>query len=146
MNKAVVTVAHVNSPFIKHRLGGWLPADAAFWRRWLKETVEYVRKNHQKSLSELHPSIIKLWTLIDTNTEIRMLFSMMLEQVPLQPPYNENPAGGPEFKNWQEMLLTFDWQLTQGPLWLYNTAGQQGLIGFPFNAFLVNILMNKQQW
>jgi phosphatidylserine decarboxylase len=41
------------------------------------------------------------------------------------------------------MLLSFDYQLTQPPIWLYNTAGQQGLIGFPFNAFLVCIYLVK---
>ncbi|KAF4637160.1 hypothetical protein G7Y89_g904 [Cudoniella acicularis] len=131
-----VTVQSPNSPFVKHRLGGWMPSDSQHWRKWLKDTVNHVRQYHKKERAELHKSIQALWLLIESNTKLRMLFNMMLEQVPTHPPYNKNPADGPEFKNWQEMLLTFDWQLTQGPLWLYNTAGEQGLIGFPFNAFL----------
>jgi phosphatidylserine decarboxylase len=132
-----VSVPNPNSPYVKHRLGGWMPSNPEHWRKWLKKTVEHVSKHHQKEFSQLHPSIQQFWTLIETNTEVRMLFSMMLEQVPIKPPYNKNPAGGQEFRDWKEMLTVFDYQLTQGPVWLYNTSGQQGLIGFPFNAFLV---------
>jgi Phophatidylserine decarboxylase len=91
---STVTVEGANSPRVKHCFGGWLPKDPEHWHPWLKKTMEYVREHHQKKFEQLHPSIQKLWTLIETNTEVRMLFSMMLEQVPLQPPYNTNPAGG----------------------------------------------------
>lgn len=114
-----------------------MPADRNHYRKWLKDTIEHVRKHHQISKDEAHPSIQKFWNLIESNTQVRMLFSMMLEQVPNDPRYQTNPAGGAEFHSWEEMLRAFDYQLTQGPIWLYNTAGQQGLIGFPFNAFLV---------
>lgn len=114
-----------------------MPSDPQHWRKWLGDTVDHVRKHHQKERAQLHKSVQALWLLIETDTQVRMLFNMMLEQVPTHAPYNTNPAGGPEFTSWKEMLLTFDWQLTQGPLWVYNTEGEQGLIGFPFNAFLV---------
>lgn len=116
-----------------------MPEDPQHWRKWLKDTVEHVRSREpQKRIDQLNWSIRELWTLIDTNTDVRMLFSQMLEQVPMVPPYLQNPALGPEFRDWREMLLCFDHQLTQGPIWLYNTEGQQGLIGFPFNALLVS--------
>ncbi|KAH6663062.1 phosphatidylserine decarboxylase [Halenospora varia] len=133
---ATVKVHKPNSPYFKHRLGGWMPSDPQHWRKWLGDTVDHVRKHHQKERAQLHKSVQALWLLIETDTQVRMLFNMMLEQVPTHAPYNTNPAGGPEFTSWKEMLLTFDWQLTQGPLWVYNTEGEQGLIGFPFNAFL----------
>jgi len=135
MSNPVFPVPNPANPRVKHRLGGWLPSDPQHWRSWIKTVAEHVRK-HPKKPEDLHPSIKQLWALIETNTEVRMFFSMMLEQVPIQPPYNTNPAGGPEFRSWQELLLAFDFQLTSGPIWLYNTEGQQGLIGFPFNALL----------
>nr|CAD70424.1 related to phosphatidylserine decarboxylase 2 [Neurospora crassa] len=60
----------------------------------------------------------------------------MLQQIPNAPLYDKNPTGGPQFRNWTDLLCAFNDQLTQGPVWLYNTPGQQGLIGFPFNALL----------
>jgi phosphatidylserine decarboxylase len=138
MSNPVFPVPNPANPRVKHRLGGWLPSDPQHWRSWIKTVAEHVRK-HPKKPEDLHPSIKQLWALIETNTEVRMFFSMMLEQVPIQPPYNTNPAGGPEFRSWQELLLAFDFQLTSGPIWLYNTEGQQGLIGFPFNALLVSL-------
>ncbi|KAJ4387027.1 hypothetical protein N0V85_007807 [Neurospora sp. IMI 360204] len=60
----------------------------------------------------------------------------MLQQVSNAPPYDKNLTGGPQFRNWMELLCAFNHQLSQGPVWLYDTPGQQGLIGFPFNALL----------
>jgi len=126
-----------NSPYMKHRLGGWMPADPLAFRGFLKRTVEQVRKNKNLSREACHASIRQLWDLIEKHADVRMLFTLMLEQVPVTPPYNTNPAGGPEFRDWKEMLYAFDQQLSQGPIWLFDTEGQMGLIGFPFNAFLV---------
>ena len=114
-----------------------MPRDPQQFREFLEETISHVRNNHRKERAALHSSIQQFWTLIETSPDVRMMFSMMLEQVPLQYPYDGNPVGGPEFRNWEEMLLTFDYQLTRGPLWLDNTPGQQALVGFPFNALLV---------
>ena len=86
---------------------------------------------------ELQPSIKSLWHLIEHNTDISSLFTQMLEQVPNSPPYDRNPTNGYQFRNWMDLLYAFNDQLSQGPVWLYGTPGQQGLIGFPFNALLV---------
>ncbi|KAH7635385.1 phosphatidylserine decarboxylase-domain-containing protein [Sordaria sp. MPI-SDFR-AT-0083] len=60
----------------------------------------------------------------------------MLEQVPNAPPYDKSPTGGPRLRNWKDLLYAFNDQLARGPTWLYDTPGQQGLIGFPFNVLL----------
>ncbi|KAK3503288.1 Phophatidylserine decarboxylase-domain-containing protein [Neurospora crassa] len=85
---------------------------------------------------KLHPSVNALWHLIEDNCEVRSLFTQMLQQIPNGPLYDKNPTGGPQFRNWMGLLCAFNNQLTQGPVWLYDTPGQQGLIGFPFNALL----------
>ncbi|KAK3935852.1 Phophatidylserine decarboxylase-domain-containing protein [Diplogelasinospora grovesii] len=113
-----------------------MPRDPEHWRPWLKKTLQHVRAKHRMTKDVCHDSIKQLWSLIEDNPDVRLLFTLMLEQVPIIPPYNENPAGGPEFRDWKELLCAFDHQLTQGPLFLYTTEGEKGLIGFPFNAFL----------
>ncbi|KAK3492117.1 phosphatidylserine decarboxylase-domain-containing protein [Neurospora hispaniola] len=85
---------------------------------------------------KLHPSVNALWHLIEDNREVRLLFTQMLQQIPNGPLYDKNPTGGPQFRNWMGLLCAFNNQLTQGPVWLYDTPGQQGLTGFPFNALL----------
>jgi phosphatidylserine decarboxylase len=124
------------SPYVKHRLGGWMPDDPRHFKEWLDKTVDYVRKQPKK-VEDFHVSIREFYELINNDTEVRMLFSMMFEQVPLKPPYNVDPTGQWSIHTWEEMLQTFDYLLDYGPKWLYNTDGQKGLVGFPFNAVLV---------
>lgn len=123
------------SLYVKHRLGGWMPDNPRHFKEWLDKTVDYVRKQPKK-VEELHASIKEFYELIISSTEVRMLFSMMFEQVPLKPPYNVDPTGQRSIRTWEEMLQTFDYLLDYGPKWLYNTDGQKGLVGFPFNAVL----------
>jgi len=124
------------SPRQKHRLGGWMPADHAQIRRWLHRTVHRVRDSPKTELA--HPSVVALADFIECNPDVRALFNMMLQQVPQVPPYNQDPTGKWEIETVEELLLVFDEQLTRGPVWLYNTENQKGLIGFPFNAILVS--------
>ena len=104
---------------------------------WLERRGEQRQNAATIRTNELNPSVNALWDLIDNNAEVRSLFTQMLQQVPDRPPYEKSPTGGPRLNNWQELLRAFSNQLTRGPAWLYNTPGQQGLIGFPFNAVLV---------
>ncbi|KAK3401422.1 phosphatidylserine decarboxylase-domain-containing protein [Sordaria brevicollis] len=60
----------------------------------------------------------------------------MIQQVPHTPPYDQTPFGGAQTRNWKDLLYAFNDQLSKGPIWLYDTPGQLGLIGFPFNALL----------
>ncbi|KAK1773121.1 phosphatidylserine decarboxylase-domain-containing protein [Copromyces sp. CBS 386.78] len=99
-------------------------------------TVSHRQKTPILSREELHDSVKGLWDLIEENSEVRSLFTQMLQQVPTAPPYDKSPTGGPRLRNWMELLCAFNDQLAQGPVWLYDTPGQQGLIGFPFNALL----------
>lgn len=89
------------------------------------------------SNTELHPSVKGLWNLIENNPEVHSLFTQMLQQVPNTPPYDKTPFGGAQARNWRDLLHAFNDQLSQGPVWLYDTPGQQGLIGFSFNVLLV---------
>lgn len=118
-------------PLVKHRLGGWLPADRALIRTWLRRKVAAIRAiDPPRALA--HQSVIDLGVFIATNPDVRILFNLMLEQVP----YNQDPTGNSEIRSVDELLLVFDTLLGEGPEWLYTTQGQQGLIGFPLNAVL----------
>lgn len=104
---------------------------------WLGQTMGRQETIPIIATEKLHPSVNALWHLIEDNCEVRSLFTQMLQQIPNGPLYDRNPTGSPQFRNWMGLLCAFNNQLTQGPVWLYDTPGQQGLIGFPFNALLV---------
>ena len=119
---------------VKHRLGGWLPADRSLIRTWLHHKVAAIRAIDPPS-PLVHKSVIALQDFIAATPDVRILFNLMLEQMP----FNQDPTGGYEVQRVDEFLHAFDTLLGEGPEWLYTTQGQQGLIGFPLNAVLVRL-------
>ncbi|KAF2794280.1 phosphatidylserine decarboxylase [Melanomma pulvis-pyrius CBS 109.77] len=125
------------NPYMKHRLGGWLPKHPDDFLRWLHGVVAIVREAKKaRKLTEEHASIKKLRELITSNTQVRMYFSLMFEEIPNSIEYQTDPTGRRAIDDWEELLATMNLLLEQSPGWLYNTEGQKGLIGFPFNAIL----------
>ncbi|KAL0467533.1 Phophatidylserine decarboxylase domain-containing protein [Neurospora intermedia] len=104
--------------------------------QWLEQTTNHRQTIPIIATEKLHPSVNALWHLIEDNCEVRSLFTQMLQQIPNAPLYDKNSTGGPQFRKWMGLLCAFNDQLTEGPVWLYDTPGQQGLIGFPFNTLL----------
>lgn len=116
--------AENTAPF---RVGQWLPSDQAILTQWLSAL-------HEEALElkkPLHPVLQSFQALIENDAEIYMLFSQMFQQVPHRPPYNRNPAGGPQVRSYQQMLQMINVILTRAPE--FNTTG---LVGFPINAIL----------
>lgn len=60
-----------------------------------------------------------------------MGFHQMFEQVPFKPPYNNDPTGKPQVRNYMEMLGLFDLIIVSAPDFEDND-----LVGFPINAIL----------
>lgn len=79
----------------------------------------------------LHPVVKDFKVTIDTDPELNMFFHQMFNQVPLKPPYNENPAGKPQVRNYHLMLRLINAIMTKAPE--YNSTG---VVGFPINAIL----------
>ena len=83
-----------------YRVGAWLPTDHAFLVGWLEAMI-------QKAGAEpraLHPVIEEFQALIETDAAIFMLFNQMFEQVPRHPPYNRDPTGKPQVRDYRHML------------------------------------------
>jgi phosphatidylserine decarboxylase len=110
-----------------HRVGKWLPADQHVLEGWLAALIDQVDK-HPKPL---HPVIEDFKTLIESDAEVYMLFHMMFEQVPRKPPYNKDPTGKPQVRNYHLMLKLFNAIMTRAP-----EFNETGLVGFPINAIL----------
>src|SRR5580765_2070057 len=108
-----------------HRAGNWLPANHQVLADWLSALVDEVSAQPQP----LHPIIEDFKALIENDAEVYMLFHQMFEQVPRKPPYNKDPTGAPEVRNYHVMLQCFNAIMTRAPE--YNRTG---LVGFPINA------------
>lgn len=108
-----------------YRVGQWLPSDHAFLANWLEAMVH---KTHSEPRS-LHPVIADFQGLIESDPEIFMLFSQMFEQVPRRRPYNNDPTGKPQVRNYLHMLQLLNTILTHAP-----EFDQTGLVGCPINA------------
>jgi phosphatidylserine decarboxylase len=110
---------------IPYRVGDWLPSDQAFLDRWLEAMI---RKTHAQ-VKALHPVIADFQDLIESDSELFMLFNQMFEQVPRKPPYNKDPTGQPQVRDYRHMLQLLNALLTHAPEY-----DQTGLVGCPINT------------
>jgi phosphatidylserine decarboxylase len=120
MRMEVTTAAH-----IPYRVGEWLPSDHAFLARWLEAMIQKTQAQPQA----LHAVIAEFQTLIESDPEIFMLFSQMFEQVPRRPPYDKDPTGKRQVRDYQHMLQLLNAIMTHAPQF-----DQTGLVGCPINT------------
>lgn len=85
---------------------------------------------------ELHPTLQEFKKFIETNPTVLKLFHRMFREIPTISPYDQDPNGQPQVRNYMTMLRVFNALMKRGPYWMYTTEGQKGLVGFPFNAVL----------
>ena len=112
---------------VPFRVGEWLPSDHAILTRWLDKLIAKV----EKAPKRLHPVIQDFKDLIESDPEIYMYFHLMFIEVPAKPPYNRDPDGKPQVRDYQHMLLLMNEIMTTGSE--YDTTE---LVGFPINAIL----------
>jgi phosphatidylserine decarboxylase len=108
-----------------YRVGEWLPSDHAFLIRWLEAMLQ---KTHGEP-KPLHQVIAEFQDLIESDPQIYMLFNQMFEQVPRRPPYNKDPTGKPQVRDYRQMLKLLNTILTHAP-----EFDRTGLVGCPINT------------
>jgi phosphatidylserine decarboxylase len=111
--------------YAPYRVGKWLPSDQASLAKWLDAMIQ---KTHAQP-RDLHPVIADFRDFIESDPEVFMLFSQMFEQVPKRPPYNNDPTGKPQVRDYRHMLRLLNTILTHAP-----EFDQTGLVGCPINA------------
>lgn len=115
------------APGVPYRVGAWLPSDQAFLDKWLQAVIQ---KTHAEDKA-LHPLIADFQDLIESDPEIFMLFNQMFEQVPRRAPYNRDPTGKPQVRDYRHMLRLLNTIMTHAP-----EFDQTGLVGCPINTIL----------
>lgn len=119
-----------------HRVGNWLPDDHSIIQGWLDKLIKEVdQKRKQRAGIKFDDSINEFRNLIEGDPTLRMLASLMFEEVPTKAPYDNDPIGNKQVRNYEHMLELFNEILGKAPEW--NTVGYNvGLLGVPFNAIV----------
>jgi phosphatidylserine decarboxylase len=112
---------------VPFRVGEWLPSDHATLTKWMETLIQEVDKKEKP----LHPVIENFKRLIENDPEVFMLFHQMFEEVPRKPPYNKDPTGKPQVRDYRHMLRLVNHIMTKAP-----EFNETGLVGFPINAIL----------
>lgn len=110
---------------VPYRVGEWLPSDHAFLTAWLDGLI---RKAHGTE-APFHPVIAEFEALIESDARLYMLFNQMFEQVPRRPPYDRDPTGKPQVRDYRQMLRLLNTILTHAP-----EFDRTGLVGCPINT------------
>lgn len=118
-------------PFIHGRLGHWMPKDHQVHRDWLGKII----KDVDASDKPLHPVIQEFQQMVETNSRVYMLLESMFEEVPHKEPYNKDPIGRPEIRDYRHFLRVLNYLLTTAPS-MSDKAERMGLVGIPINAVL----------
>lgn len=105
-----------------YRVGEWLPSDQAFLIKWLEAMINKT----QAEPRALHPVIAEFEQLIESDPQIFMLFNQMFEQVPKRAPYDKDPAGKPQVRDYRHMLRLLNTIMTHAP-----EFDRSGLVGCP---------------
>jgi len=108
-----------------YRVAEWLPSDHAFLARWLEDMIARTAARPRS----LHPAIAQLRALIESDAALYMLFNQMFEQVPRRPPYDQDPRGRPQVRDYGHMLEVLNTIMTHAP-----EFDRTGLVGCPINA------------
>jgi phosphatidylserine decarboxylase len=82
------------------RAGAWLPADHRIHKKWVGQQIDHVEKHPQ----QLVPELQEFKQLIEGNARIYMLANSMFEEIPVKKPYNKDPTGYKQFRDYHQML------------------------------------------
>lgn len=114
-------------PVINYRVGKWLPSDQVILDQWMAKLISEADSNN----TELLPVVEDFKKLIESDPEIYMLFNQMFVQLPNKAPYNNDPSGKPQVRDYKHMLQLINHVMTHAP-----EFNKTGLVGFPINAIL----------
>ena len=113
---------------VPYRVGKWLPSDQQTLNKWKSDLIRETDANGDVALL---PVIQEFKDMIESDPELFMLFTEMFQQVPLKPPYDKDPTGKSQIRDYKQMLRLLNTIMTRAP-----EFNKTGLVGFPINAIL----------
>ena len=115
-----------------NKISHGLPQNPQLTQDWLDESIKLVDSEPCRTLK---PELKEFQDLIEKNIDLKILASLMFNEVPQTPPYNNNPAMEPQVRDYKHMLQLLDHIMDAAPKWS-STIDQTELIGFPISAIL----------
>lgn len=91
-----------------------MPADHRVHRKWLGQTIDHIDKHGEKKLI---PVLQEFKDFIEDNSRIFMYFSAMWEEIPNRPPYEKDPTGKKQIRDYQHMLQVLNHVFGRAPEW-----------------------------
>ncbi|KAH7919289.1 phosphatidylserine decarboxylase-like protein [Leucogyrophana mollusca] len=113
---------------IRHRAEGWSPVDQPIPG---SRAARKIPTPEQCAIKPLAPVIQEFQELIESDPEIYTSFTQMFDQVPRSPPYNNDPTGNPQVRDYKMMLSLFNQIITEAPEYEHGEH-----TGFPIAAIL----------
>lgn len=116
-----------HSRHLRHtaRLGRWLPRDQKHLHEWLKNLIEAA----EKKKTPFHPVVEEFRSMIESDPETYMYFTLMFEE---QPAFAPPPGSGDiKIRDYHQMLVIINHILSSAPE--FNTTA---MVGCPINAIL----------
>lgn len=113
------------------RPGAWLPADHRIQKEWLGRQIDQAKKNPK----ELVPVLKDFKDFIENNSRVYMWFNSMFTEVPNKKPYDKDPAGHKQIRDYHHMLEVLNHTFTTAPHWT-DAAANVGMVGVPMCAIL----------
>ncbi|WP_031479252.1 phosphatidylserine decarboxylase family protein [Maridesulfovibrio frigidus] len=120
--------ADASSKTAPYRVGKWLPSDQKVLTDW---RADLIGETDAAGKVVLLPVIQEFKDMIESDPELFMLFTEMFNQVPRKPPYDKDPTGKPQIRDYNHMLQLMNTIMTRAP-----EFNKTGLVGFPLNAIL----------
>jgi phosphatidylserine decarboxylase len=108
-------------------VGHWLPADQRVLDEWLAAMIDEVTKRPQP----LHPVVEEFKAVIEQDAQVYMLFHQMFEELPRKPPFDKDPSGAPQVRDYRMMLRLMNRVITRAP-----EFSNSGVVGLPIDAIL----------
>lgn len=73
--------------------------------------------------------------LIESSTRIYLLCSGMFEEIPQKRPYNDDPEGKKQIRDYEHFMDVLNHLITVAPHWS-DKSKEVGMVGLPINAIL----------
>lgn len=115
----------------KVKAGAWLPADHRIHEEWLDRQIDHAKKEKKP----LNPVLQEFKEFVENNTRVRMLFTQMFQEVPVKHPYNKDPTGRKQVRDFYHFLEILNHAYTSAPTWT-DAAANVGMVGVPLCAIL----------
>lgn len=91
--------------------------------------MEHIDKNPK----ELVPVLKDFKDFIEGNTRVFYACNAMFEEIPSKKPYQQDPTGNKQIRDYKHMLDVLNHVLTTAPEWTDN-AESMGMVGVPLEA------------